>query len=62
MTISWNILAYTYPIEELLKYKGLLAANFLEGPVENVSIHKNLFYCVYQRSPEISSPGLFDLR
>jgi pectate lyase len=62
VTISNNILAYSYPVEKLLKYKGLLAANFLEGPVENVSIHHNLFYCVYQRSPEISSPGLFDMR
>lgn len=33
VTASNNILAYSYPIQELIKYKGLLAANFLEGPV-----------------------------
>lgn len=27
-----------------------------------MSIHHNVFYCVYQRSPEISSQGLFDMR
>lgn len=42
VTISNNILAYSYPVEKLLKYKGSLVANFLEGPVENISIHHNL--------------------
>ena len=62
MTVSYNILGFTYPVEQLLKYKGILIANFKMGAVGNVSVHHNLFYCVYQRSPEISSFGLFDLR
>lgn len=62
ITISYNILGYTFPVEELHKFKGLLIANFYGGPVSNVSIHHNVFYCDYQRSPEISTEGLFDMR
>lgn len=40
----------------------MLIANFLHGPVTNVSLHHNIFYQNYQRSPEISTPGLFDFR
>ena len=28
VTISYNILGYTFPVEELHKFKGLLIANF----------------------------------
>jgi pectate lyase len=62
VTISRCLLGYTFPVEQLSKFKGLLIANFHEGPVTNVSLHHNLFYCDYQRSPEISTPGLFDMR
>jgi parallel beta-helix repeat protein len=62
VTISYNILGYTYPIQELNKFKGLLIANFKQGPVSRVSLHHNLFYCNYKRSPEISTDGLFDMR
>jgi pectate lyase len=40
----------------------MLIANFFHDPVSNVSIHHNLFYQNYQRSPEISTFGLFDFR
>jgi pectate lyase len=62
VTISRCLLGYTFPVEMLIKWKGLLIANFNMGPVTNVSIHHNVFYCDYQRSPEISTPGLFDFR
>ena len=39
----------------------MLIANFTKELVTNVSIHHNIFYQNYQRSPEISSPGLFDM-
>ncbi len=62
ITISYNIFGYSYPILQLTKYKGMLIANFLSEAVTNVSLHHNIFYCNYQRSPEISTNGLFDVR
>lgn len=61
ITVSRSILGYTYDVSLLQKYKGMLIANFKLEPVTNVSLHHNLFYCCYQRSPEISTAGLFDI-
>ncbi len=50
VTISNSILGYTQ-FSSVDKYKGMLIANFLHEPVTNVSIHHNIFYQNYQRSP-----------
>lgn len=61
VTVSRSLFGYTYDISLLQKYKCILIANFNLGPVTNVSLHHNVFYCCYQRSPEISTPGVFDV-
>jgi len=61
VTVSNTILGYSQ-FSSTDKYKGMLVANFLYGPVTNVSIHHNTFYQNYQRSPEISTRGLFDFK
>lgn len=63
ITVSYSIIAYDSQTEDVLntKYKGLLITDNGMTPVTNVSLHHNLFYQNYQRSPEISSPGQFVL-
>ena len=61
VTVSNTILGYT-AFSATDKYKGMLIANFFHEPVTNISLHHNLYYQNYQRSPEISTPGLFDFK
>jgi pectate lyase len=61
VTVQGSLMGFTGQVQDLVKNKGMLIANFKYGPVGNVSLHHNLFYCDYQRSPEISTPGLFDM-
>ena len=61
ITISYSIIGYIDP-PPLEKYKGMLIANFSHDRVTNMSVHHCLFYQNYQRSPQISTPGLFDLK
>lgn len=50
VTLSHSILGYTN-FSSTDKYKGMLIANFLHAPVTNLSLHHNIFYQNYQRSP-----------
>lgn len=61
ITVSFTMLGYS-SFSNVDKYKGMLIANFLHDVVTNVSIHHNIFYQNYQRSPEISTNGLFDFK
>lgn len=61
VTVSWCLVADTVGGPER-RSKGMLVANFREGPVSHVSIHHTLFVNEAQRSPQISTPGLFDIR
>ena len=61
ITVSRSIIGYIDPAS-LEKYKGMLIANFTHDRVTCISIHHCLFYNNYQRSPEISTPGLIDFR
>jgi pectate lyase len=62
VTVSWCIIGDTRTDSFVRKSKGMLIASFRTGPVTNVSLHHNLFINQFQRSPQISSPGLFDIR
>jgi pectate lyase len=62
VTVSWCIIGDNRPNSFDLNTKGMLIANFNQPPVSNVSIHHNLFVNQSQRSPQISTPGLFDIR
>jgi pectate lyase len=60
VTVSWSIIGDLRPVSS--SSKGMLIANFSQGPVTNVSLHHNLYHNKHQRSPQLSSPGLFDMR
>jgi pectate lyase len=62
VTVSWSIIGDTRPDWFSLKTKGMLIANFNYPPVTNLSLHHNLFIHEFQRSPQISTAGLFDVR
>jgi pectate lyase len=62
VTISWCVISDTRSNSLYLKTKGVLIASFKKGAVTDVSLHHNLFINQFQRSPQISSAGLFDIR
>ena len=62
VTVSWCLLGDTRSDALTRKTKGLLIANFTKPPVTQVSMHHNLFINEHQRSPQISTAGLFDVR
>jgi pectate lyase len=62
ITISWCLIGDTRPASAGLKPKGVLIANFDKPAVTNVTLHHNLFANESQRSPQVSTPGLFDIR
>jgi pectate lyase len=62
VTVSWCIIGDTRPDSFARKTKGMLIANFNKPPVTKVSLHHNLFIHEFQRSPQISTAGLVDLR
>jgi pectate lyase len=62
VTVSWSIIGDTRPDWFSRKTKGMLIANFDKPPVSNISLHHNLFINEFQRSPQISTAGLFDIR
>jgi hypothetical protein len=62
ITVSWSIIGDTRHDWFSRKTKGMLIANFSKPPVTNVSLHHNLYINEFQRSPQISTAGLFDIR
>jgi pectate lyase len=62
VTVSWCLIGDTRPLDEELRPKGMLIANFDKPAVTNVSLHHNLFANESQRSPQVSTAGLFDIR
>lgn len=62
VTVSWCIIGDTRPDSFARKTKGMLIASFKKSAVTKVSVHHNLFINVFQRNPQISTAGLFDLR
>ncbi len=61
VTVSWCLIGETRPPPRG-GGKGVLVADIGGQTVTNVSIHHNLFARLAQRSPQISTAGLFDLR
>jgi pectate lyase len=59
VTVSWCLFSHTLPESSA---KGVLIANFDMAPVTRVSLHHNLFVNEAQRSPQISTAGVFDVR
>jgi pectate lyase len=62
VTVSWCILGDTRPDWFQRQTKGMLIANFNDAEVSDVSVHHNLFINQYQRSPQVDTPGLVDIR
>ncbi|MGI9336084.1 MAG: pectate lyase family protein, partial [Gammaproteobacteria bacterium] len=62
VTVSWCIIGDTRPDSFDRNTKGMLIANFTGAPVTRVSLHHNLFHNEFQRSPQISTAGVFDVR
>jgi pectate lyase len=62
VTVSWSILGDTRDTSFDLRTKGMLIAAFNGGVVTRVSVHHNLFINEYQRSPDVSTPGVVDVR
>jgi pectate lyase len=62
VTVSWCIIGDTRPNSFALRTKGMLISNVGQPAVTNVSLHHNLFVNQAQRSPQISTAGLFDIR
>lgn len=62
ITVSWCLVAHTRPDALEHEAKGVLIANFFFPPVTRVSLHHNLFVHEAQRSPQVSSAGVFDIR
>ena len=65
VTVSWSIMGDTRAVTDPpLRTKGMLIANTPPRwePVTKVSLHHNLYHNEYQRSPQISTAGLFDVR
>ncbi len=62
ITVSWCLIGDSRPNSFDLHTKGMLIANFKKPAVTNISLHHNLFINESQRSPQISTAGLFDMR
>ena len=62
VTVSWCIIGDTRSNSFALHSKGMLIANFNKPAVTKVSLHHNLFINEFQRSPQVSTAGLFDIR
>ena len=61
VTVSWCVVGSTHDDVEG-RAKGMLIANFRQAAVSHVSVHHTLFVNEAQRSPQVSTPGLFDIR
>ena len=61
VTLSWSLVGDTRR-DPAAHAKGLLVANFKSVAVTNVTLHHNLFVGLSQRSPQVSTRGLFDIR
>ena len=62
VTVSWCLIGDTRTVASGLHPKGLLIASFEKRAVTNISLHHNLFIHEAQRSPQVSTPGLVDIR
>jgi pectate lyase len=62
VAVTWCIIGDSRPESFELKTRGMLIASFDRPPVTYISLHHNLFVNESQRSPQISTPGLFDIR
>jgi pectate lyase len=62
ITVSWNIIGDTRSNWPDVNTKGTLVTNFTKPAVTNLTLHHNLWTNQFQRSPQISTAGLFDMR
>lgn len=62
VTVSWSLIGDAGWDSFARRSKGMLVANFEKAPATRISIHHNLIANQSQRSPQISTPGLFDIR
>jgi len=62
VTVQWTILGHTRPDWYALTTRGMLLNNDTEPAATNVSLHHNFWINNYQRSPEVSTGGLVDIR
>ena len=62
VTVSWTLIGDSRPDSYTLKSKATLIANFNEAPVTRVSLHNNAWINIFQRSPQVSTKGVVDIR
>lgn len=62
VTVSWSLIGDAGPDSFARQSKGMLVANFEKAAATRISIHHNLIANQSQRSPQISTPGLFDIQ
>lgn len=62
VTVSWSVIGQTPEVSAAAERKGLLIASFHAEQVSHVSVHHNVFVNNAQRSPQVSTAGLFDIR
>jgi pectate lyase len=62
VTVQWTILGHTRPDWYALTTRGMLLNHETHPAATNISLHHNFFINNYQRSPEMSTSGLIDIR
>jgi len=62
VTVAWTLMGDTRQQGSAVRSKGMLIANFNDDPVTRVSLHHNAWISIPQRNPQVSTPGLVDMR
>lgn len=62
VTVQWTILGHTRPDWYALQTRGMLLNHSTHPAATNISLHHNLWINNMQRSPEMSTGGLIDIR
>jgi pectate lyase len=62
VTLAWSIIGDPRPDQATVRAKGMLIATYQGQPATEVSVHHNLFVNLAQRSPQVSTDGVVDIR
>ena len=62
ITVQWTILGHARPNWYDLTTRGMLLNNEAQPAPTNISLHHNFWINNYQRSPEVSTAALIDIR
>jgi pectate lyase len=62
VTVAWSLLGDTRTDQGTVRAKGMLIATYQGRSATEVSVHHNLFVNLAQRSPQVSTDGVVDIR